>query len=109
MAQMMEKNYLKKLQEKVDEYNTANNEIDGKAIIQWYEQTSEADDIVDTDTEAGEEPKRKKRKRVNPMILAICTPLMARAHKDVCQSSEIVFCDSSSSLDRFNVNNLFSL
>ena len=42
------------------------------------------------------------------MILTICTPLMARAHKEVRQAGEIVFCDSSSSLDRFNTS-LFML
>ena len=36
------------------------------------------------------------------MKLAICTPLMARAHEHVKQAGEIMFVDSSSSLDDFN-------
>ena len=48
-------------------------------------------------------PKKKKklRKANQPLIIAICTQLMARANEMVQQSSEIVFCDSTSTLDRF--------
>jgi len=105
------KELFEKLQEKIDEYNAVNNEIGGKAMLQWYEQTSEGDEIDDTDTKVDdtdtnvvEKPKCKKRKRIKPMILAICTPLMARAHQDVRQAGELVFCDASSSLDRFNTS-----
>ena len=38
------------------------------------------------------------------MILAIVTPLMARAYQHIQQASEIVFCDSTASLDRFNTS-----
>ena len=37
-----------------------------------------------------------------PLVLAVCTPLMARAHQIIQQSGELVYCDSTSSLDRFN-------
>ena len=37
-----------------------------------------------------------------PLLLAICTPLMARVHEHVNQAGEIMFVDSSSSLDDFN-------
>ena len=37
-----------------------------------------------------------------PLVLAICTPLMARAHQLVKQAGEVVYCDSTSSLDRYN-------
>ena len=37
-----------------------------------------------------------------PFILAIVTPLMARAHKLVLQAGEMVFCDATASLDRLN-------
>ena len=36
--------------------------------------------------------------------IAVCTPLMARAHANIPQSAEILFCDSTSSLDRFNTS-----
>lgn len=48
--------------------------------------------------------KRPKRERHEPLILALCTPLMARVHTTVPQSAEIMFCDSTSSLDRFNMS-----
>ena len=37
-----------------------------------------------------------------PLILAICTPLMARVHKHIQQAKEQVFIDSSSSFEDFN-------
>ena len=43
------------------------------------------------------------------LVLAICTPLMARAHEHVKQAGEIMFVDSSSSLDDFNNPMLYSL
>ena len=36
------------------------------------------------------------------LILAICSPIMYRAHKYIQQSSELVFMDATSSLDRFS-------
>ena len=42
------------------------------------------------------------------MVVAICTPLMCRIHQYIQQSSEMVFCDSTSTLDRFN-SSLFVL
>lgn len=38
------------------------------------------------------------------MIIAICTPLMSRVHKYIKQAGEMVFCDSTSTLDRFNTS-----
>ena len=37
-------------------------------------------------------------------ILAICTPLMTRAHHQIAQSAEVLFCDSTSCLDHFNTS-----
>ena len=42
------------------------------------------------------------------MIIAIFTPLMSRVHQHVWQAAEMTFCDSISSLDRFN-SSLFVL
>lgn len=39
-----------------------------------------------------------------PLILALCIPLTARVHKHVCQAGELLFCDSTSSMDRFNTS-----
>ena len=90
-----------RLQEKVDEYNKENDVHGGKAFLQWYEApASEIDDELENKAPLA---KRKKREPTEkPLILAICTPLMARAHRNVMQAREMVFCDSSSSVDRFN-------
>ena len=37
-----------------------------------------------------------------PLVLAICTPLMVRAHTMLRQAEELVHCDSTASLDRCN-------
>ncbi len=89
-----------RLQLEVDTYNAKNSEQGGKAILQWYEKHSDMSDVE-------EEPKKKRRKRDHsdkPLIIAICTPLMSRAHKNICQAGELVFLDSSSSMDRFNTS-----
>ena len=51
-------------------------------------------------------PKKKKKREISnkPLILVLLTPLMARAHQEIQQASEIVFCDSTASLDRFNTS-----
>lgn len=97
------KNVFDKLQEKVDQYNAENEACGGKAFLQWYEAP-----VSDTADELeGKAPPAKRKKRElteKPLVLAICTPLMARAHRNVMQAGEIVFCDSSSSMDRFNTS-----
>ena len=92
-----------KLQGKVDEYNRKNKAHGGKAFLQWYEAPLSE---MDNENEEKEPPtKRKKREpSENPLVLAICTPLMARTHRNVIQAGEIVFCDSSSSMDRFKTS-----
>ena len=79
--------------------------------MQWYEPAEEeSNDDTDDCDEITEEPKTKRKRRHNcketskPFILALCTPLMARVHSNVVQSSEMVFCDSTASLDRLNTS-----
>ena len=38
------------------------------------------------------------------MIVAIRTPLMSWVHQFIQQAGEMVFCDSTSTLDRFNTS-----
>ena len=93
----------------VDKYNVQYQAQNGKAILQWYETQT---DVHSTDCDnSNNEPclpppkKRRKKKLTNkPMILAIRTPLKARAHQHVCQAGELLFCDSTSSMDRFNTS-----
>ena len=37
-----------------------------------------------------------------PLVFVICTLMMPRIHKLVRQAGELVYCDSTSSLDRYN-------
>ena len=50
----------------------------------------------------------EKKGADQPLILAICTPLMSRVHQLVQQSSELIFIDSSSSFEDYN-NPIFVL
>ena len=71
-------------------------------MLQWCETTIEKSD---SEGECTQKAKRKKRDiSQKPLILAIVTPLMARAHGRIQQASEIAFCDSTASLDRFNTS-----
>ncbi len=105
-------NLFEKLEQEVEKYNECYGDSGGSAKMQWYS-VQDCDVVVGSDinaSENGEEcgqppPKKKKRckEKVKPFILAVCTPLMARVHRNVMQSSEIVFCDATASLDRYNI------
>ena len=43
--------------------------------------------------------RRKKELSNKPLSLVLLTPLIARAHQEIQQASEIVFCNSTASLD----------
>ena len=63
--------------------------------------------VESSDNESDQESKVKQSKTTKhsvPLIISICTPLMSRVHRHVQQSRELIFCDSTSSLDRFNVS-----
>jgi len=88
-----------KLQEVVDEYNSSSG---GRASLQVFERYCESADCDSTQ----DEPKQKRRKLegTKPMILTICTPLMMRASATIQQAGEMIFCDSTSTLDRLNTS-----
>ena len=66
-------------------YNESNKDIGGKASVQRFHTTEGECD--------------------QPLILAICTPLMSRVHQHIQQAGELVFIDSSSSFDDYDYNN----
>ena len=72
----------------IEEYNKEHAQIGGRAFFQQYEHKP-------TDN-----PQKKAASQ--PLVLAVCTPLMSRAHQLVKQAGELVYCDSTSSLDRYN-------
>ena len=99
------KSMIQKLQEAVDAYNEKYSKEGGKALLQWYDAGAD-DEQLESDTEDFEPPRKKKKKDMDttPLILALCSPLMSRALQFVQQSGDIVFCDATSSLDRYNTS-----
>lgn len=97
-----------KLEMEVCSYNETNSGMGGQAKLQIYHNESSASDDTDSDFEGIEEPpkkpKKKKKRRSQPMVIAICSPLMCRVHQNVQQAGEMAFCDATSSLDRFNTS-----
>ena len=84
-------------------FNHCNNQFGGKVLMQEYA----APIVESSDDESDQESKVKQSKTTKhsvPLIISICTPLMSRVHRHVQQSRELIFCDSMSSLDRFNVS-----
>lgn len=68
--------------EEVTAYNKSHDD-GGRAAVQQFTGKSDSDEG-------------------KPLILAICSPIMYRAHEYIQQSSELVFMDATSSLDRFS-------
>lgn len=84
----------KKLADLITQYNNENKAEGGKAFLQVFEKS------VDQEKSSTWDPKVKICD--TPLVLAICTPLIAQAHQMVQQAGELVFCDSTASLDRYN-------
>ena len=103
------KDLFEKLQEAVDTYNSQNEDRGGgQAVLQWYDAgTGQTSEVSESDNEEVEPPTKKKKltsANSTPMILAICTPIMRRAHQHVQQSRDVVFIDATSSFDRQNTS-----
>ena len=83
-----------KLEEMIKEYNQKNGSERGKAFLQKFERS------VDNKSQKWED---KPGESIDtPLVLAVCTLLMARAHAMLLQAGELVYCDSTASLDRCN-------
>ena len=95
----------KELFNKLDaEIKAYNNMSGGRAKLQVF-QSGVNDDCVYSSSDSEErKPPKKKKRRSQPMVIAVCTPLMCRVHENVQQAGEMVFCDATSSLDRFNTS-----
>ena len=80
----------KKLEDVIARYNEEHAAEGGRAFMQRY--TYQPDGGILGNLDGTEQP----------LVVAVCTPLMARAHRLVRQAGELVYCDSTSSLDRYN-------
>ena len=91
------------LQHEVAVYNEKWKGQGGKAKFQPFtlgdDENNNTDEADSDDPEVSmPKPKRQKRERSQPFVLAVCTRLMARAHASLPQAAEIMFCDATSSL-----------
>ena len=82
----------------VNQFSEAHSSENGRAFLQLYQSAEETKEAVAPE----HPPKVKKVAHYVPFLLAVVTPLMARAHKLLYQSSEMVYCDSTASLDNLN-------
>ena len=99
------------LQCEIEAFNETCGKLGGKAKLQCFQAGPQISDSDSDDPESffdGHSVKKKHKRhtanREKPMIIAICTPLMSRVHKHIQQAGEMVFCDSTSTLDRFNTS-----
>ena len=69
----------------MEKYNTDMATQGGKVYVQWYIQKAE-----DWDRHPDESGKTSQ-----PLVIALCTPLMFCAHKYVTQPSELVYSTAS--------------
>ena len=44
----------------------------------------------------------QKKSYSTPLIITVCIPLMSRVHKNIQQAREMIFCDSTSCLEKYN-------
>ena len=94
------------LDDYVKRYNLLNNQSGGCILVKRYCAT--VNDEASSDDEVTLPPKKKQRceafKKETPMSVLICTPLMARVHGHIPQAGEMMYVDSSSSMDRYNLS-----
>ena len=91
----------------VTDYNFKHKDDGGHIVVKMYCAAHGNDSQELSSDEDTVAPKTKKLKiqtfkEEEPLAVAICTPLMARVHQRIPQAGEIMFVDSSSSLDRYN-------
>jgi len=81
------KDLLDRLEQEVNEYNDQCNATGGTAELQQF--CFNTDDSDSEDKVQRQKPKiRRKTAYAQPLILSLCTPLMACVHKHVLQSAE---------------------
>ena len=98
-----------KFEEEIRLYNEKYNSVGGKATLQFFDSMKPTDEGEPSDGEASDcsesgKPPKKRKYAIQLMIVTVCTPMMARAHQNLPQAAEIMYCDSTSILDRFNTS-----
>ena len=88
--------------------------VGGRATLQFYDsmptdEREPSDDGETSDCSDSGRPPKKCKCVAQPLIVTVCTPMMARAHQNLLQAAAVMYCDSTSSLDRFNTSVFFQL
>ena len=97
------KELLERLQCEIEVYYEKWGKEGGKAALKLVEaDLPNCDSGSDTEDPTPPKYKRGKKGACQSLVIAICTTLMARVHQNVIQSAEVLYCDSTVSLDRFN-------
>lgn len=92
-----------RLEDEVNNYNKLVANDGGRVLVQKYSGTPDGTHCAHHLQEHSySQSKAIQQQAETPFVLAIVTPLMARAHKLVRQAGELVFCDATASLDRLN-------
>ena len=84
-----------KLEEMVKAYNEEHSDHGGKAFLQKHEKQT-----ININLQSG--TKKPNCSEDIPLVLAIGTTSMACGHIMIRQARELVYCDSTASLDRYN-------
>jgi hypothetical protein len=94
------------LTEEIHKYNSSNADSGGKASVQVFDRGGDSSAETETDSDTDIQPKKTKRKKFSkqcqPLIITACTPVMARVHRKIKQAGEMIFCDSTSCLEKYN-------
>ena len=82
------KSMFEKFEEEIKMYNEKFNSVGGRATLQFYDSipTDEGEPLDDGETSDccdSTRPPKKRRCAAQPMIVTICTPMMARAHQNL--------------------------
>ena len=99
-----DKSMFEKLKEEIRSYNEKYSSVGGIATLQIFDSMKSIDDGETSDCGDSGEPPIKRKCTIQPMIVTVCTPMMARAHQYLPQAAEVIYCDSTSSLHRFNTS-----
>ena len=93
-----------KLEEEIRSYKEKYSSVGGRATLQIFDSMKSIDDGGTSDCGDSGEPPIKRKCTIQPMIVTVCTPMMARAHQYLPQAAKVIYCDSTSSLDHFNTS-----
>ena len=100
------KEMFEKLEEYIKEYNLRHKDEGGCIMLKRYsaEHIEPPTDDKEPVLPRKKKLKLQKQKKEESLTVAICTPLMARIHQGIPQAGELMYVDSTASIDRYNLS-----